>query len=227
MSRVFLPRKWSYYLGEQRPINQIVSSYECFTTQQYMEVELQENTKFKLILWNSSDFSNPAIALCDYVVSGTAYGSSGTTYTGTETITKDQHQHQFNLASVLLPGEIVSSFVVYSVDTSACECPTYVDFSPYAPPTPTPTPTTSVTPTPQPTPTPTPTPAVSYYNVFNCNDPFGPTYVVKSVSGVINAGQAIKVVGNEIDCWEIIDETTGPETYTVSTIFADCATCQA
>lgn len=27
MSRVFLPRKWSYYLGEQRPINQIVAGF--------------------------------------------------------------------------------------------------------------------------------------------------------------------------------------------------------
>lgn len=227
MSKIFYPIKWSYYLGEQRPLNQIVVSYNCIDTQQYLQVQLQENTKFKLVLWNSSDFSSPANALCDYVVSGTAYGSSGTTYTGTETILKDQHQHQFDLASVLLPGEIVTSFVVYSVDTSACPCPVNVDFSPYVPPTPTPTPTPSNTPSPTPTPTPTPTPSVYYYNVFNCNDPFGPSYVVKSVSGVINSGQAVKIVGNDIDCWEIIDETIGPEIYTVSSIFADCATCQA
>lgn len=120
----------------------------CPVTQQYMEVDLSDNTKFKLILWNDSGFTSPAVALCDYVVSGTAYGSLGTTYTGTETITEAQHQHQFDLAPVLLPGETVTGFTVYSVNTSTCVCPVNVDFSPYVPVTPTPTATPSPTPTP-------------------------------------------------------------------------------
>jgi hypothetical protein len=103
----------------------------CSSTTQYMEVELEDNTKFKLILWNTSGFTSPATALCDYTVSGTAYGSSGTVYTSTEQITSGQHQHQFNLAPVLDPGEIVTGFTVYNVDTSTCVCPVIVDFSPY------------------------------------------------------------------------------------------------
>lgn len=95
----------------------------CPVTTQYLQVMLEENTKFKLILWNQPTFTSAANALCNYVVSGTAYGDLGTVYTGTESITLGQHQHQFNLSPVLLPGEIISGFTVHSVSTSTCLCP--------------------------------------------------------------------------------------------------------
>lgn len=93
-------------------------------------------------------------------------------------------------------------------------------------PTPTITPTPTSTPSPTPTLTPSPSPNVYYYNVFNCNDPFGPTYVVKSIGILINPGEVVKVVGNDIDCWEIIDPGIAPEQFDVATIFPDCAACQ-
>ena len=135
----------------------------CSTTQQYMEVELSENTKFKLILWNTSGFTSPATALCDYSVSGTAYGSLGTVYNGVETIDSGQHQHQFDLAPVLQPGETVTAFTVSNLSTATCACPVNVDYSPYIPPSPTPTPTSTITPTPTVTPTSTPTAISSEY----------------------------------------------------------------
>jgi hypothetical protein len=95
----------------------------CPVTTQYLEVELQDNTKFKLILWNQPNYTSPATANCDYIISGCAYGSLGTVYCGQETITVGQHQHQFNLAPVLLPGEIVSSFDVISYTLNGCPCP--------------------------------------------------------------------------------------------------------
>jgi hypothetical protein len=101
----------------------ITPTATCPITTQYLEVELQENTKFKLILWNQPDFTSPATALCDYTISGVAYGSLGTIYTGTETINEGQHQHQFNLAPILQEGEIVVSFDVLSYTTEGCLCP--------------------------------------------------------------------------------------------------------
>ena len=99
---------------------------------QYLEVELFESDKFRLVLWNNSQFTSAANAQCNYVVSGTAYGDMGTVYTGTETINSGQHQHQFNLGPVLQPGEIIDSFEVHSVNTQQCSCPIVtVDFSPY------------------------------------------------------------------------------------------------
>lgn len=95
----------------------------CEETIQYLQVDLQENTKFKLVLWNDSGYTSPSVAVCDYIISGTAYGSLGTVYTGQETISSGQHQHQFNLAPVLLPGEIITSFNVISYQTSGCICP--------------------------------------------------------------------------------------------------------
>lgn len=48
----------------------------------------------------------------------------GTVYTGTETINSGQHQHQFNLNTVLQPGEIVTGFTVYDATTFVgCDCP--------------------------------------------------------------------------------------------------------
>ena len=101
------------------------------TVQQYLEVELSESTKFKLSLWNDSGFTSVATAQCNYSVSGTAYGDLGTTYTGEQVILEDQHVHNFNLADVLNPGEIVTGFTVYNVNTTLCSCPVDVDFSPY------------------------------------------------------------------------------------------------
>lgn len=95
----------------------------CPLTTQYLEVQLEDNTKFKLILWNQSDFTSPANALCDYVISGQAVGDLGTVYNGQETILAGQHQHQFNLAPVLQPGEIVISFTVFSYTAPTCACP--------------------------------------------------------------------------------------------------------
>ena len=126
----------------------------CPITTQYLEVELQDNTKFKLILWNQPNYTSPATANCDYIISGCAYGSLGTIYCGTETILEGQHQHQFNLAPVLLPGEDVVAFDVYSYTASTCECP--VDLILPIGPTPTPTATQTSTPTETPTMTPTP-----------------------------------------------------------------------
>ena len=131
----------------------------CPITTQYLEVVLQDSTKFKLALFNDAGFTSPADALCDYVVSGTAYGDLGTIYTGTETILEGQHQKQFDLAPVLLPGEVVINFEVHGVNTSTCVCPVIVNFTPYITPTPTVTPTN--TPTPSITPTITPSVSVS------------------------------------------------------------------
>jgi hypothetical protein len=110
------------------PTNTPTPTQTCNVTTQYMEVELFDNTKFKLILWNDYDFTSPATALVDYVVSGTAYGSLGTIYTATETITQGQHQHQFNLSSVLQSGEVVTGFTTYEVYPASYPCPIEVLF---------------------------------------------------------------------------------------------------
>lgn len=104
-------------------INACPQYEECDPITQYLEVELLDNTKFRLVLWNQSGFTSPANAFCDYVISGTAFGSSGTTFNGEEIINQGQHQHQFNLASILLPGEIVTGFTVDNYYTIGCTCP--------------------------------------------------------------------------------------------------------
>ena len=129
----------------------------CPVTTQYLEVMLEDNTKFKLILWNQPNFTSPANANCDYIISGCAYGSLGTVYCAAETINSGQHQHQFNLAPVLLPGEIVVAFDVYSYTLSGCPCPVDLILPIGPTPTPTVTPTTTNTPTVTPTTTNTPT----------------------------------------------------------------------
>lgn len=103
-------------------------SATCPITTQYLEVELQENTKFKLILWNQPNFTSPATALCDYTISGVAYGSLGTVYNGQETITAGQHQHQFDLAPVLQEGETVIDFAPLSYSATTCVCPVNLIF---------------------------------------------------------------------------------------------------
>lgn len=124
----------------------------CPVTTQYLEVQLQDSSKFKLILWNQPDFTSPAVALCDYIISGCAYGSLGTIYCGTETINEGQHQHQFDLAPVLQPTEDVIAFDVLSYTASTCICPVNL----ILPVGPTPTPTVTQTQTPSETPTSTP-----------------------------------------------------------------------
>jgi hypothetical protein len=131
----------------------------CSITTQYLEVQLSESTRFKLILWNDSGYSSPATALCDYVISGCAYGDLGTVYCGTETITLGQHQHQFDLAPVLLPGEIVTGFTVNSYTLDGCVCPVNLIYAGI--PTPTPTLTSTATPTLTSTATPTLTPTLT------------------------------------------------------------------
>jgi hypothetical protein len=120
-----------------------------------LEVETFENTKFRLALWNDAGFTSVANALCDYQISGTAYGSLGTVYTGVESITSGQHQHTFNLNQVLQPGEVVSSFDVWSYSATTCVCPVNLIFPNIPTPTPTLTPTNTTTPTNTITPTPT------------------------------------------------------------------------
>lgn len=131
----------------------------CPITTQYLEVELFDNTKFKLILWNDAGFTSAANALCDYQISGTAYGSLGTVYSGVETINSGQHQHQFNLGPILQPGEVVTAFDVYSYSATTCVCP--VNLILPAQPTPTPTMTQTQTPTNTPTQTNTQTPTTT------------------------------------------------------------------
>lgn len=136
----------------------ITPTPSCPVTTQYLEVELFDNTKFKLLLWNDSGFTSAANALCNYSISGTAYGSLGTVYSGVETITTGQHQHQFNLGPILQPGEVVTAFDVYSYSATTCVCPVNLILpTPSPSPTPSITPTSTITPTPTLTPTQTPT----------------------------------------------------------------------
>ena len=105
--------------------------------------------------------------------------------------------------------------------------------------TPTPTPTKSPTPTPTHTPTPTPTmtpqPLFVYYSVSSCVDSevrvakfsLTPPYFVPTV------GYVYYLTTNNADfdaCYNILNITSGPETFTVSSIsteFFDCTTCQS
>lgn len=132
----------------------------CPITTQYLEVQLSDNTKFKLILWNNPNYTGSAIALCDYVISGCAFGDMGTIYCGEETIPSGSHQKQFDLKSVLMPGESVSAFTVNSYYTIGCQCPVNL-ILPTPQPTPSPTMTSTPTNTPTTTPTHTPTPSIT------------------------------------------------------------------
>jgi hypothetical protein len=105
------------------PTPTITPTPTCPVTTQYLEVELQDNTKFRLVLWNQPNFTSPATANCDYIISGAAYGSLSTVYYGEETIDVGQHQHQFDLAPILQPGETVVAFDVFSYTLSGCTCP--------------------------------------------------------------------------------------------------------
>jgi hypothetical protein len=135
-----------------------------------MRTRLLGCSNFDLGLFDNPDFTGNANAVCDYVVSGTAYGDLGTIFSGTETISSGDHIHTFNLSSVLLPGECVSGFTVNSV-VPVCPCVNvifqFITPTPSATPTLTPTTTPTITSTPtgtQTTPTPTSTPTASPQN---------------------------------------------------------------
>jgi hypothetical protein len=115
-----------------------------------LRVRLLGCSNFDLGLFDNPDFTGNANAVCDYVVSGTAYGDLGTIYTGTETIQFNDHIHTFNLNPVLLPGECVSGFTVNGI-TPECPCVNVI----YESITPTPTLTPTITPTITQTSTPT------------------------------------------------------------------------
>lgn len=125
-------------------------------TTQYLQTTLQSCHNFQLKLFDNPDYTGNANALCDYVVSGCAYGDQGTIYCGTETIASGDHTHNFSLQPVLQPGECVSAFTVNSV-SAACPCVNVV----FNQTTPTPTPTITQTQTPSSTATPTFTPTPS------------------------------------------------------------------
>ena len=135
------------------PTNTPTVTPTCGTfTQQYLRVRLLGCTNFDLTLFDDPSFTINANAVCDYVVSGCAYGDLGTIYCGTETMSSGNHVHTFNLSPVLQPGECITGFTVSNV-TPQCPCVnvSYIEVSP----TPTPTNTPSITPTNTPTNTPT------------------------------------------------------------------------
>lgn len=146
------------------PTNTPTVTPTCPVTTQYLEATLQSCKAFKLALWNDAGLTSAANANCNYIISGTAYGDLGTVYTGQETILSGQHQHNFNLNPVLLPGECVSGFTVHSYTLSGCACPVNLILpTPSVTPTSTPTMTPTVTLTPSVSPTQglTPTPSVT------------------------------------------------------------------
>jgi hypothetical protein len=123
----------------------ITPTTSCQVTTQYMNSEVVGGNRIRFTLWNDAGYTSQASSLCDYILSGTMLGSSGTTYTDARTFPVATHQFQENFSSVLLPGETIIYHTILSVNTSACTCPVVVNFT-YVPPTPTPTPTPTVTP---------------------------------------------------------------------------------
>jgi len=85
------------------------------------------------------------------------------------------------------------------------------------------------TPTPTPTITPTNTPTVSpvtyyYYDIQDCNDPFGSPFVVRSTSS-LTIGQSLKVVGDPNTCYEILNSGFAPHDFDVDTTYTNCVDC--
>jgi len=95
----------------------------CAVTTQYLDVDLGGCSNFQLSLFQDSGFTINANALCDYTISGTAYGDMGTVYNGSEVIQFNDHNHTFNLNPVLQPGECVTGFTVNSYTYTGCTCP--------------------------------------------------------------------------------------------------------
>lgn len=115
------------------PTPTITPSQTCPITTQYLNSVVEGGDKIRLTLWDDSGYTISDTAICDYVVSGTMSGSSGTTYTGTRTFTTGDHQIQFNFSSFLQPGEVITYHSVTGVDTSLCICPVIVNYV-YTPP---------------------------------------------------------------------------------------------
>lgn len=132
----------------------ITPTASCPVTIQYLDSVVVDGDKIRLNLWTDSGYTIPTVALCDYIVSGTMIGSSGTTYSDVRTFPQGDHQIQLNFTPFLQPGEVIIYHTVNSVNTSACTCPVIVEFV-YTPPTPTPTMTPTITPTQTSTVTPT------------------------------------------------------------------------
>jgi hypothetical protein len=143
------------------PTNTPTVTPTCSSTTQYLFSYVVGGDKIRLNLWTDPFYNFPTEALCDYVVSGTMVGSSGTTYSDVRTFPTGDHQIELNFTPILQPGETIIYHTVNSVNTSACTCPVVVEFT-YTPPTPTPT----ITPTNTPTNTTTPsnTPSVTPTN---------------------------------------------------------------
>lgn len=152
----------------------------CSVTTQYLNSFVtNQGDKIRLNLWNDAGYTVPVEALCDYVVSGTMLGSSGTTYSDIRTFPTGDHQIELNFTPILQPGEVIIYHTVNSVNTSACTCPVIVEFV-FVPPTPTPTPTSTVTPTNTTTPTNTNTPTVTPTNTLTSTPTITPTNTVTS-----------------------------------------------
>jgi uncharacterized delta-60 repeat protein len=177
------------------PTQTLTPTCGTYTTQ-YMEVDLGGCSNFQLTLFDNPDFTGNANAICDYVVSGCAYGDLGTVYCGTETIAYNDHNHNFNLNAVLLPGECVTGFTVNSV-VPACPCVNVV-FNQITP-TPTATPTLTQTQTQTLTPSPTPTSAITTcacYSFTNTTETTGEVYYTSCLgnsptTSFVNAGLTI------------------------------------
>ena len=101
----------------------ITPTPSCSVTTQYLEVDLGGCSNFQLTLFNDSGFTSNANALCDYTISGTAYGDLGTIYNGSEIMQQGDHNHNFNLNPVLQQGECVTGFTVNSYTYIGCTCP--------------------------------------------------------------------------------------------------------
>jgi hypothetical protein len=111
----------------------ITPSQSCQITTQYLNSVVEGGDKIRLTLWNDSGYTSSTVAICDYTISGTMSGSSGTTYTSTRTFTTGDHQIQFNFTPFLQPGEVITYHSITAVDTSLCICPVIVNFI-YTPP---------------------------------------------------------------------------------------------
>ena len=153
----------------------------CSTTTQYIGGFISGGDKIRINLWNDPALTSNAEALCDYEVSGYMTGSLGTNYSGTRTFPEGEHQIEYNFTPELLPGEVIQTWGLTSVDTSACACPVVVNLvqptptptnTPTQTVTPTNTPTGTVTPTVTPTATVTPTPSTGFYgHAFLVDEP--------------------------------------------------------
>jgi hypothetical protein len=94
----------------------------CDYPTQYLEVEILDTTRYRLTFWNTSGYTSASTTHCEYTFSGTAYGSLGTVYTSLDVVNSGVHRHTTNLSSILLPGEIVTGYTVYSYTTIGCAC---------------------------------------------------------------------------------------------------------